>query len=156
MLTAEQYQAIGRLTIEFNDLEFAVEISIANLIGTEQWSQSLFLAEREFGFDRKCQLFIGLLKVLEDDDSSLSQGVKDIRKHIDQALLIAKKRNSCVHGMALSQTQGKKFKMRHRGEDREYDADEIKQIADEANSLFERFVEDFSDFLAAVDKARKP
>ena len=37
MLTAAEYEAIGRLTVAFNEIEFFIEVYIANILDTPEW-----------------------------------------------------------------------------------------------------------------------
>ena len=76
MLEPHVHEAIGRFTVAFNEVDFWVEVYIANLLDLPEFEISIWLADRESGFDRKK----GLLKDLVN---RLAKSYPILQPHVD-------------------------------------------------------------------------
>ena len=138
MLTSEQYEAVGRLAVAFNDIEFMIEVYIANVLDTPEWKQSVFLAEREFGFAKKRTLLKNLLEIAEAEYPLLKPHIETVNLLLSKAAEIASKRNEHVHGLAVTDNISKEVVRRYKGIEKPCDADAIKALASEASKLAEQ------------------
>lgn len=97
MLTAKQFEAIGRLTIAFNEVENVFEAYIARLIGAQERGVSLLLAG-EGTFRHKAARFRAILERLPEDHSDLVYvQIRAVLQLVRQAEELAIERNKYVH-----------------------------------------------------------
>ena len=78
-----------------------------------------------------------------------------MRMLLDQAAQISKKRNEIIHSMALSQGEGRKFRVRHKGVEKEHDPFAINHLAELISDLFESLMDKSNEFSGMVDAVRK-
>jgi hypothetical protein len=98
MLTIEQFEAIGRLTISFNHLEYFMELHTVDLIGARD-SIGYRIARREQFFDRKKRLLAEVLKALHATRPELQTRLDELLEVLDKAGDLAKQRNEIVHAV---------------------------------------------------------
>ena len=137
MLTAKQFEAVGRLTLTFNQIEYAFEIYIAHLLGVAEWGVSEFLAE-EGQFDHKAKRFKGILKALLDAYPQFDFQITTLQKWITEASKIAQERNRYVHAVAIDDFAKNETSLRTRTGQIACDPNEINRLAAEAAALVEQ------------------
>ena len=135
MLTPAVHEAIGRFTVAFNEIEFFIEVYIANILDTPEWDISYWLAQRESGFDRKTKLLKNLLDMVAKEHPKLTPQIDSISVSLTRAAEIATKRNEHVHGLAVEQPLTKAMVRRHKGVEKPYDLSEINGLANETSEL---------------------
>lgn len=100
MLTLKQYEAVGRLTLAFNDIEFVIETYTTFFIGSPEYAVSEWLAEKGM-FQQKVERLESVLKALVIERPLLESAIKTIMDHLQQAKELASQRNLYVHAMVV-------------------------------------------------------
>jgi hypothetical protein len=114
MLTPEQYEAVGRITLAFNEIEFMVEAYLAHIIDSPEKNVSQFLAGSDQIF-KKTQRFDKILKLIEKEYSALAKQVQIVRDLLRRALALAEERNGYVHALIVQDFGTRETKLRIRG-----------------------------------------
>ena len=92
MLTPSQYEAVGRLTLAFNDIEFVIETYTAFLIGSPEYAVGEWLAEQGL-FQQKADRLAGVLKSIIAERPILEPLTSAIIDQLKQARNLAEERN---------------------------------------------------------------
>jgi hypothetical protein len=101
MLTAKQYEAIGRLTLSFNQIGFLVEAYFAYIIGSPELAASMLIA-REDNFARNVQRFIRILKAITGARAAQRIQIQVVIGLLENARRLAVKRNGYVHALVVN------------------------------------------------------
>src|ERR1700730_3673566 len=99
-ITAKQYEAIGRLSVAFNELELSIEVLLVHTIGSSEWSVASLIGEGE-GFARKVRRFREVLLALKKERPEFSSAIDSVVKVLQGADDVALKRNAYVHARPL-------------------------------------------------------
>jgi hypothetical protein len=98
MLTPTQLEAIGRLTLAFNEIDEVVGANLAAIIECPEWSVSLLLAEGE-SFNRRTDLFRRVLDSIAAERPVVGPRIHSIQALLQKALEVSKKRNEFIHAV---------------------------------------------------------
>jgi len=153
MLTSRQYEAVGRLALAFNEIEWAFEMYMAHLIGAPEWSASLLFAG-EGMFRHKAERFDRLLKALAEGRPVLQAQIAPIRQWVKRAKELADRRNEYVHALVVDDFETNTTLLRIKGIDTVCNEDEINCLAAEAAVLVNQMHTDCGDLLVTVEEAR--
>ena len=134
MLTSKQYEAVGRLALAMNELEYSLEFYTAVLLGTPEWSVSALLAA-EGMFDQKAKRFDAVLEVISNERPLLGGQITPLREYVKKARDLAKERNRYVHALVVHDFERNKTSLRGRRENFECDEVKITYFADSADDL---------------------
>jgi len=134
MLTPEQYEAVGRLSLAFNELEYAIELYTAFLISTPEWSVSEKLAGQGT-FRHKAERFKDILEAIGQEHPILFPRTEELTGLVKQAQALAKERNRYVHALVVHDFQHNTTHLRGRRGDFECNETEVIFLASSADAL---------------------
>jgi hypothetical protein len=100
MLTPKQYELVGRLTIDFSDLETAIEICAANLMGADSIFVALRVVRSAKTLDGRLSMLKEILNGLARECESFEPLVKDVLLQIERVYGLKDKRNKVVHSQS--------------------------------------------------------
>jgi hypothetical protein len=115
MLTPTQFEAVGRLALTFNTIEFVIETYTTHFLGTPEWSVALLLTGEQRLFRRKAERFQSILKAICEERSVLHLQIESVQKLIEQAKTLADKRKEYVHGILCQDLKTKQPRLRIKG-----------------------------------------
>ena len=153
MLTPHQYEAVGRLVLTFNEIEYAFEVYSAHLLGAPEWSVSVLLAE-EGTFRHKVERFDGILQAIGNEHPSFHTQIEPIRQWVRKAKELATKRNEYVHALVVHDFQTNEARLRIRGTDTVCNEAEINFLATEAAVLVDQLSKHCGDLHVMIEEAR--
>lgn len=136
MLTPKQYEAIGEMALSFNDLEFSLEVYIAHLLKTPEWSVAIMLSE-EGMFRHKAERFKKILRAISRDRPAIQPQIEPVIDVLKKANKLADKRNGYVHAMVVQNFETKEVRLRTRRPAVEMvcNEEEINKLTEEAVAL---------------------
>lgn len=156
MATPAQYEAIGRLALGFNDLEFVFECYTAAILGARELSLALVVSEDGM-FRQKAKRFRKVLAALAAEYPELEGDVRTVIELIVKpAEKLADERNGYVHALVVEGFRGDSPGLRiRRGAQVPCDAETITRTASEAAVLAARMHDTCGDLIVALDRARR-
>ena len=113
-LTPQQYEAIGRLTLAFNGIEYWLESYMPYLVGVPELSVGYLMLE-EGTFGRKADRFRSIIQAMGKDRPVCSNRVQALEKLLAEAKDLAQKRNEYVHALVVQDFKTKEVKLRIKG-----------------------------------------
>lgn len=113
MLTPKQYEAIGRITLGFNELEEVIEDYLASFIESQEAEVALCIAAEDL-FNRKIDRLRKLIKALCIVYPAMSEQAEKVVQMFGKAKAFATKRNNYVHAYVTEDNQTKRPMLRFR------------------------------------------
>ena len=114
MLTAAQYEAIGRFALAFNEIEFLLEVYIEQFLGTPEWAVASVLA-KEGGFSNKLHRFKKVLSAIAAKHPALKVDTDIVSAITNEAQQVADKRNQYVHALVVEDLRTKQANLLIKG-----------------------------------------
>lgn len=146
MLTAGQYEAVGRFTPTFNQFEAAMETYAPLLGGTPATGIMLFGARLEW--------FEKILRAVGDDPDVVSCQVGLVRKLLDNAKRLSKKRNEYVHALVLHDFATNETRLRIKGAETVCDEAEVRNHAAVAAWVAHQFCLECEKLIEIIEELR--
>jgi hypothetical protein len=100
MLTPQQYEAIGRFALAFNEIEYYLEAYIAAFLRTPEWAVASVVAE-EGTFSAKLRRFTRALSAIDEQHPALKNATEAAAKFAKEAGKLAEKRNEYIHALVI-------------------------------------------------------
>lgn len=146
MLTAKQYEGIGRFTIAFNEIDQVVEVYLPLLV---KYSQCTLPASyrNPRTFHARSTAFRAALELASAADELASVYTGDILKILDRAEAIAAIRNQYVHAVAFIDFQTNTRMLQMRNGDAVPDEKQITDLAMESAWLAKNVTEECEGLL---------
>ena len=135
MLTGKQFEAIGRLTLGFNELETVLDTCLPYILQNPEWSVCLLMADKGHRFSDKIERFIKVLKAILEERPIAESRIKSVTSLLAKAKHIATKRNEYVHSVAYIDFRVNKRMIRNKKGTTTIDENEILQLAEEAGYI---------------------
>lgn len=157
MLTPKQFEAIGRLTLAFNELEDIIEAYYASLLGTPEYSVALAIAEEEF-FAKKIEKLRTVAKAYSDayPESDISKQAKVVFELLSKAQSIGKRRNEYVHAKVMAAGPDGETRLKiKRSIEKTCNELEILALVGEISNLLEPLSHECFELLEAILCARE-
>jgi len=154
MLTPQQFEAIGRLTLAFNDIEYMIEVYLAHMLGTPEWSVSVLIAEEE-QFSKKAERFKRVLRKIQEERPQIETRVTSVLGLIAKAKEVAEKRNDYVHALVVHDFATNQTKLRIRREEIICDERGIIDLAMQASALAQQINTECGELHEALESARE-
>src|SRR5258708_27509171 len=101
MLTAKQYEVIGRLALAFNEIDEMIDMYLPYILGNPEWSVSLLMSDRSLSFNRKADFFRRVLLAIVEERPILEVQLKAVVDLLDKGKRLAEKRNGYVHSIGF-------------------------------------------------------
>lgn len=111
MLTPQQYEAIGRFALAFNEIEYFLEAYMALFLGTPESGIAAVFAEQGM-FWNKVDRFRKVLSAIVEEYPTLARLADAVDKLAKEALNVAKKRNEYMHALAVDDPRTKQAGLR--------------------------------------------
>lgn len=153
MLTPKQYEAVGRLALAFNEIEYAFEVFTMHYLSAAEWDVSEILAH-EGMFRQKARRFSAILKVMAKRYSTCEPLMQEIQKWIKRAEKLAEKRNQYIHALMVPDFRTNTIRLRIGGNDVPCDEAAIFNLALESSTLANRIMTDCSELLVMINEIR--
>ena len=153
MITTRQYEAVGRLALAFNDLDFAMRRSLAKVLSIPELSVGLLLTDGE-SFGRNAALFRKVLKALSDEYSSVKGLADAFSGTITAAATLAAERNRYVHATVVVDISDSSIALFAKGADLPFDVDRIEKLALECSALSAKIYSDQDELWEELKAAR--
>jgi hypothetical protein len=134
VITTRQYEAVGRLALAFNDLDFAMRRSLAKILSVPELSVGLLLTDGE-NFGRNAALFGKVLKALSDEYNSVKGLAEVFSGTITAATTLASERHRYVHATVVVDISNSSIALFAKGADLPFDVDRIEKLALECSAL---------------------
>jgi hypothetical protein len=131
MLTAEQFEAIGRLTIAFNEIEHLLDMYLPDILGNPEPSVAFLIAEAQSSVSRKIEFLKKLLEEISRDRPAAQSEITTVVGLLDKAKELSGRRNDYVHAFAFVDFKAKKRNLRTKKGVIECNANEILAVANE-------------------------
>jgi hypothetical protein len=155
MLTADVYEAIGRLTVAFNDVDYMMTSCITDLTGDGEVGEAQAITEEnDPGFGRKRDTLKGLLKVVGREFPELGARIKALVALLGEAKQLSNRRNEHIHSLVFRDIGSKTIRFRYRGVPKPVDADAISSAAKESAALFHKLIDAYSYLAEDLRQAR--
>ena len=154
MLTPAQYEAVGRLALQFNEIEYVFEVYLTYLLQTPEWEIAELLIE-EGTFSRKAERFVRVLKAIAKRRPETDAWIATALPLAAKAKKLAEKRNRYVHALVVDDIQTKETKLRMRGREVICDEAEITDIVRQVQKLVDDMHAAFGDLIAVVGEIRE-
>lgn len=156
MLTANQYEGIGRFTIAFNEIDQVVEVYLPLLV---KYSQCTLPASHRNPrtFHARVTAFRVALELASTAQELAAAYAGGILKILDRAEAIAATRNQYVHAVAFIDFQTNTRMLQMRNGDAAPDEKQITDLAMESAWLARNFAEECESLLRMyLDMSRSP
>jgi hypothetical protein len=134
VLTSTQYEAIGRLSLAFNELEYSIEFYSALLISAPEWSVSTMLAEQGH-FEAKATRLDSILQAIAGEHTELLSDCNALRDSVKRAKELANERNRYVHALVVDDLGSSDTRLRARGKEFVCNENEIVFLANGMSNL---------------------
>lgn len=154
MLTSKQYEAVGRLALSFNEIEYCFEAYTAHLLATPEWAVSVLLAE-EGMFRQKAERFKKILKAVRAARPAFDAHIESVLTLVKRAEDLAKSRNEYVHALVVHDYSTNETKLRIRETETVLDEKKVNDLACLAEVLVNKFHTECGDLLVLVGEARE-
>jgi hypothetical protein len=155
MLSPEQYEAIGRLTVGFNDVDYMIECCIISLPDEVEQADVRECLREQVGFERRKKVLVERLNVIMKEFPKLKGRVNSLRALIGAASALSRKRNEHVHGVIFRRVNTQHILARYRGEEKPINAAAIRRLAAETETLFHKFIDEYSHLSEELRQARE-
>ena len=156
MLTAKQYEGIGRFTIAFNEIDQIVEVYLPLVV---KYSQCMLPAvhRNPRTFHTRAVAFRTALELASAGNEIAAVYAAGILKLLDRAEVIAATRNQYVHAVAFIEFQTNRRMLQMRNGDAEPDEKQITDLAMESAWLARHFAEECEALLRTyIDMNKSP
>jgi len=153
-MTPQQYELIGRLTIEFNEIDFSLEVYALYLVGAREFAMAERLSTRQEYFTQKAQFLSDVLAAILQEYPDLSDLVDAMKKCVAQAKQVAGERNRVVHGLLIHDIKRKRVLLRHKGVDYEQDEQRLARLLTRLSQTNESLAESFFPLHEALESKR--
>jgi dGTP triphosphohydrolase len=154
MLKAAQYEAIGRLTLAFNEIEYVIDDWCPHFIGAAEWSVSVFLAQTENTFQHKADRFKQIIEAIAKDQPLTHPNTETIESLLKKAKCVAGNRNKYVHSLVKMDFETKSPKLMNKGKETPCDERVITDLATEASYLAHHLEDECAELLAMLAELR--
>ena len=154
MLTAQQYEAIGRFALAFNEIEYFLEAYVAQFLGTPNWAVGSVLAEEGF-FANKLSRFTTVLSAIAKEYPALESAAKAALELAKEARELSKKRNKYIHALVVEDTRTKQTSLRVKGTVTPFNQAEVASLTAQAQGLAEKLNEASANVLIMLDEQRR-
>ena len=155
MLTEKQYEAIGRLALAFNEVEYAIDSWCALFVSAPERTVSRALCHDKTSFDLKLQRFKRIMRAIVEERPALKSRIEAIDKVLTRAKQLSEKRNEYVHALVVTDFRTMETKIRVKETEIECDHRAIYQLAIETRVLATQLVAEFAEFVVTLEQARK-
>lgn len=154
MLTAQQYEAIGRFALAFNEIEYFLEAYVEQFLGTPDWAVASALAE-EGVFSNKLRRFRKVLSAIAKGHPALKSATEAADKLAKEAEKLAEKRNDYIHALVVEDFRTKQTSLRLKGTVTPFNGAEVAGLTAQAQGLAEKLNEASANVLFMLDEQRK-
>lgn len=154
MLTAQQYEAIGRFALAFNEIEYFLEAYVEQFLGTPDWAVACVLGE-EGVFSNKLCRFKRVLSAIAKEHPALKSATEAAEKLAKEAGELSKKRNKYIHALVVEDTRTKQTSLRVKGTVTPFNEAEVAGLTAQAQGLAEKLNEESANVLIMLDEQRK-
>lgn len=154
MLTAKQYEAVGRLTITFNDIDQMLDMWLPDILGNPEPSVAFLIAGNEMFFKRKIEFSKKLLKAILDDQSAAKPEIDAVSELLEKAKALNGQRNQYVHSVAFVDYKERRRKLRTDKGVIECNEDEVMALADKAGDITVKLSQAFQKLQTILIKLR--
>ena len=154
MLTAAQYEAIGRVALGLNDLEDVIGLGLSYILGMHEEIVSQKLVDRERFLARKIVLFREVLNALCTEYPNLEPEIKHMEQVLKEVDDVADRRNKIVHAKASRHPVQKGYGWMSRNQWISADAATIDSLAREVTGFENTFADAGTNLLSKLHDAR--
>lgn len=141
MLTATQYELIGRVTLGLNDIELVIAFYMGDFLCPQEVELSLMISRQRQSFNQRKARFQALLCALEKQYPDIKNEIEAVSSLVSNAEALSNKRNSLAHGIPMQTQAG--WELQHierRGEPFACDEVLLSQLADEVTKAADDLV----------------
>lgn len=155
MLTEPQYAKFGRMSFEFNELEFILKESLANLLAIPEWSAAQVLAEQG-SFSAQVHRFKKVLGKIKKERYALKKKIDAVLKLLDDAEEVSDERDKYIHALLREDSRTRQISLTTRKGDLPFDEEAIAKLTERIKDLAGELVEKaFVELYQALDEQRK-
>jgi hypothetical protein len=153
MFTTEQFAAIGRLALSFNEIEYLFDVYVAHILNTPEWSVGESIAEQGF-FHQKADRFKRILAAIRKERPACNAVVNAVLGLISEAKQLAEDRNGYVHALIVEDMKNQVTLLQIRGREQPVNQADIEALAEKTISFRERLNLGCAQLLVALEDAR--
>jgi hypothetical protein len=135
MLTAKQYEAIGRMTLAFNGIEQLLDMYLPDILGNPEPSVAYLVAEKQHSATRKMDFLRELLEVICGDRPTVQAEAATVRDLLEKTKEFGRRRNEYVHSYAFIDYKARKRMLRSKKEVIECNEKDITDLATEMDDI---------------------
>ena len=135
MLTQNQYEAIGRLALAFNEIDQMLDMYLPDILGNPEPTVAFFVAESQNFAARKIDFFKNLLKAILRDRPTAQAEILTVLALLDKAKAFSGQRNDYIHAFAFVDWKARKQNLRMKNRVVECNEEEIMTLAFEMSEL---------------------
>ena len=154
MLTAKQFEAIGRVALLFNQIEWACERWYAAILGVPEMDVAIALSE-EGMFTAKVDRLTKLFSALDKQWPDIKAAVAGAKPLLTEAKALAGERNRYVHALMIFDPKTAQTRLRRKKENVPGDLPAIERVGAKAYALDHNLNSALYSVFLAVEKARK-
>lgn len=155
MLTSRQFEAIGRLTLAFNEIDETIGVYLPFIVQCPERGVSCLLVKNET-FSRRVDFFKNVLDEIAAERPIAVPNIVIVRNLLDQAIEISKRRNHFAHAVAfIDHGKNERMLRTKKGEFPVVEQD-IFDLASEAYSVANRLIESCDELAAILASLRAP
>lgn len=153
-LSSEQYEAVGKLALAFNNVEAVIDEYLPLIIGAPEWRVAEFVAGRDEGFNRKAGRLAMVVRLIAEHFAPLGYITDSITNLLKEATTLATNRNQYVHALVVFDFKKNETKIRKRVQkvDREEVLNEtgVIALATQAHDLASRLDNELANLLSEL------
>jgi hypothetical protein len=153
-LSPKQYEAIGRMTLAFNDLEAVLEAYLMASLATPESGVSMLLSD-EGSFHQKVERLKRILRKISAERQGLESHTQTVIHLLGKASNLAKRRNDYVHAMVVQDLRTKAIQLRMRGASAVCDEKEINDLTGQLKALWNKLIMAYGELITVLCELRE-
>jgi hypothetical protein len=154
VLTPKQHEAVGRLTLAFNEIEQMLDNWFPDMLGCAEPTVAFLIARRESFVRQKIAFLEQILNGILEDRPAVESEIKAVITLLGEAKTLNGNRNDYVHSFAFIDNRHKKRKNRMKKKTIDCDKEQILALAGQASDLAMHLSQAFHKLQTALIKAR--
>ena len=127
MLSAEQYESLGKVTLTFNHLELTIQSIIASYLGHPESEMAQAVA-MEGMFRQKATRLDHMIKAFQERYPDRGPEADSVRQLLKAAIRLAERRNAYVHALTIHNYKENVTKLLIKGIETACDRRELEQL----------------------------
>jgi hypothetical protein len=155
MLNSKQYQAVGRIALGFNRIDFVVHCYTIHFLGTSELGIAEMIAGRYRLFGQKRDFLKLILQQIAVERPAVKRSANAALSALAEASAIASERNGFIHGMVQEDPRTKRMVIGNKGRLHVCDQETLDALVSKVDEVFGKLTNSFSTLFVKLAEIRE-